>query len=201
MSIKGESPSIAENGLFYSNDERELSYLMKLSQAGDGESYKLLLNRLQVMLKKFVENSFYRLGLQNTGGQEDVLQEVLFAIHSKRANYDPTQFFLPWMYAIARYKIIDFLRKNKVLFRSSVSVDDELANLEMIFSHDLGTNVDLEVLLKLLPQKQCDILKLVKIEGHSIQEVAKLTGYSASDIKVNVHRALKSLQEKMQKEI
>lgn len=200
MSIKGDMPKPGANGLFYSNDERELSHLMKLAQGGDGESYKLLLKRLQFMLSKFVENSFYRLGLQNSGGQEDVLQEILLAIHTKRANYDPGQFFLPWIYAISRYKIIDFLRKNKVHYRSSVPIDDELYNLEMIFSHDLGTHSDIEVLLKLLPQKQSDILKLVKIEGLSVSEVSTKTGYSASDIKVNVHRALKSLQEKMQEE-
>lgn len=201
MSVKGAGSSTAANGLLYSKDERELSHLMKLSQGGDSESYKVLLCRLQAMLKHFVENSFYRMGLQNTGGQEDVVQEILLAIHSKRANYDPSQFFLPWMYAIAKYKIIDFLRKNKVLFKASVSIDDELSNLEVIFSHEMGASADVEVLLKLLPEKQSDILKLVKIDGLSIQEVSKKTGYSVSDIKVNVHRALKSLQEKMQKEI
>ena len=187
-----------ENGLIYSNDERELSRLMKLSQAGDSESYKLLLTRLQTMLTKCVENSFYRFGMKSTGGQEDVVQEIMIAIHTKRANYDPEQFFLPWMYAIARYKIIDFSRKNKVLFRRTVSLDDELSNLEMIFSHDLGTSRDVEVLLKLLPEKQSDVLKLVKLEGLSIEEASQKTGYSPSDIKVTVHRALKTLQEKME---
>lgn len=198
MNIKGTTPLTAPNGLQFSADEKELAHLMALSQAGDKESYKLLLGRLQIMLKKFVDNSFRRLGLANTGGQEDVLQEILLAIHSKRANYDPTQFFLPWVYAIARYKTIDFLRKNKVLFRSSISIDDELYNLEILASHELGTLHDLEKLLGLLPEKQSIILRLMKIEGLSIKEVNDKTGYSPSDIKVNVHRALKTLQSLMQ---
>ena len=99
--------------LEHSAEEAEFSQLMRKSQDGDSASYIILLQKVQIVVKHFVENSFARLGLRNFGGQEDVIQEILMAIHHKRATYDGTQFFLPWMYAIARYKIIDYLRKNK----------------------------------------------------------------------------------------
>lgn len=83
------------------------------------------------MVKQFVYNSFTRLGLKSFGGQDDVVQEVLLAIHHKRSAFDETQFFLPWMYAIARYKIIDYFRRNKKNVYSSISLstEDELMAL------------------------------------------------------------------------
>lgn len=150
------------------------------------------------MLAKYIENSFSRFGMATGNGQEDVLQEILLAIHVKRHTYDPRQFFLPWMYAIARYKLIDYLRKNKV--RAVESLDDELENIESLMAIDNTAEADIESLLAGLPEKQRVILELVKLQGLSVEEAAKKTGYSASDIKVTVHRAIKTLQEKVKEE-
>jgi RNA polymerase sigma-70 factor (ECF subfamily) len=191
-------------GLEHSSDETELSLLMRKAQDGDSASYTLLLTKVQVMLKGFVDNSFNRLGLKNFGGQEDVIQEVLLAIHSKRASFDESQFFLPWMYAIARYKVIDYFRKNKKNVYSAVSLsvsletEDEIMAFDIAVITDFGVQYDVDKLCQMLPTKQREILVMMKIDGLSIQEVEAKTGYKASDIKVNVHRALKFLQEKMQ---
>lgn len=190
MRVKGTEKS----GLDQSQDERELAQLMRHSQAGDVDSYRRLLMRIRTLLQKYVENSFARFGLGSGGGQEDVLQDILLAIHSKRHTYDPAQFFLPWLYAVARYKLIDHLRKNKVSLRSTVSLDDELENLETLMPLEVGVDLDIETLFESLPEKQKVVLKLVKIEGLSVDEASKRTGFSQSDIKVTVHRAIKSLQ-------
>jgi RNA polymerase sigma-70 factor (ECF subfamily) len=190
MKVKGtENP-----GLDHSQDEKELSQLMRSSQSGDVESYRVLLTRIRTMLQRYTENSFARFGLGASGGQEDVLQDILLAIHLKRHTYDPEQFFLPWLYAVARYKVIDHLRKNKVGLRSTVSLDDELENVETLMPLEMGADLDIETLCESLPEKQRVVLKLVKIEGLSIDEASKRTGFSSSDIKVTVHRAIKSLQ-------
>jgi RNA polymerase sigma-70 factor (ECF subfamily) len=190
MRVKGTEKS----GLDLSQDERELSLLMRSSQAGDAESYRRLLVRIRTMLQKYIENSFARFGLGSRGGQEDVLQDILLAIHLKRHTFDPEQFFLPWLYAVARYKLIDHLRKNKVSLRSTVSIDDELENVETLMPLEVGVDLDIETLFESLPEKQKVVLKLVKIEGLSVDEASKRTGFSQSDIKVTVHRAIKSLQ-------
>ena len=54
--------------------------------------------------------------------------------------------------------------------------------------------VDAEALMRSLPQKQREVLELVKIQGLSVREASLRTGYSPSDIKVTVHRAIRSLQ-------
>lgn len=187
-------------GLEHSSDEAELSRLMRCAQEGNSESYTFLLQKVQVMLKGLVHNSFARLGLKSYGGQDDVIQEVLLAIHLKRATYDGTQFFLPWMYAIARYKIIDYFRRNKKSVYSSISLstEDELMAFDIAVMTEFDASFDIEKLCLMLPEKQRTILTLVKLDGLSIEEVEKKTGYSTSDIKVSIHRALKFLQEKVQ---
>ena len=54
---------------------------------------------------------------------EDLVQETLLAVHLKRHTYDPEALFTPWLYAIARYKLIDHLRSNK-MSRMDVPIDD-----------------------------------------------------------------------------
>ena len=186
-----------KGNLVQDRDEQELSKLMIAAQRGDSLSYSRLLNRVRDILTKYIRNSFRRFRIHGDEAVEDVLQEVLLAIHQKRETYNPEQFFLPWMYAIARYKAIDYLRRSKVSLRSTVSLDDEMENVEALMSLESDNHLDTEALISQLPEKQKEVLQLVKIEGLSMEEAAKKTGYSVSDVKVTVHRAIKSLQEKV----
>jgi RNA polymerase sigma-70 factor (ECF subfamily) len=193
MKVKGT------DGLQQSQDEAELSRLMKSSQSGNAADYRVLLVRIRGMLSKYIENSFARFGFATGSGQEDVLQEVLLAIHVKRHTFDPEQFFIPWMYAVARYKLIDHLRKNKTL-NAALSLEEELEHVENMTVLDSTVEKDLEKLFELLSEKQKVVLSLVKLDGLSIEETARKTGFSESDIKVTVHRALKTLQEKVKED-
>ena len=179
-----------------SRDEIELSALMRKSQAGDSTSYMELLRKISRMLKSFVENSFQRLGIRSSEGREDVIQEILLAIHSKLATYDKDEHFLPWLYAIARYKVVDHFRRNRVSLHHSVPIEDEIETLEAtVAMPDAPKGNDIVKLMESLPEKQRTVLRLVKFEGLSVKEVSAKTGYSASDVKVTVHRAIKELRE------
>src|SRR5262249_11493684 len=159
-----------EKDLSQSQDETELGSLMRRSQQGDGESYKTLLIRLNKMLSSYVQASFNRFGLARSTSQEDVVQEILLAIHAKRHTYDSSQYFLPWLYAIARYKIIDHLRKDGTYNKLSVPIEEELESLEAVSTHSLGADLDVMALVETLPPKQREILKLVKLDGLSVAE-------------------------------
>ncbi|MDG0815996.1 sigma-70 family RNA polymerase sigma factor [Bdellovibrio svalbardensis] len=199
--MKEVSTKEVKGHLAQDKDEAELSKLMRLAQGGDSQSYRQALLKMREMLSKYIRNSFRRFRIPAEDSAEDVLQEVLLAIHQKRETYNPEQFFLPWMYAIARYKVIDFLRRSKVALRSTVSLDDELENLENLMVFESDSSLDADKLIDLLPEKQKKILLLVKIEGLSMEEASAKTGYSVSDVKVTVHRAIKSLQEKVQEKV
>ena len=178
------------------DQDLELSNLMRQAQGGDSESYKKLLFKVREILARYIRNSLARFRLSSTDSAEDLIQEALIAIHQKRGTYDSQQPFLPWMYAIARYKVIDHLRKSKFEMNSVVSLDDELENVEAIAAFDEQPSFEVDGWIEALPEKQKKVLLLVKVEGLSIGEAAAKTGFSVSDIKVTVHRAIKTLQEK-----
>lgn len=188
--------NISQGNLDQSEDELALSILMRKSIDGDAESYRQLLQKVKELMVPFVSNTLTKFGLGSQGGQDDVLQEILMGIHLKRATFDSKQFFLPWMYAIARYKTIDYLRRNKASFRS-VSIEETYEEFEQTQSTEMEIGFDVEALCDQLPAKQREILLLVKVEGLSINEAALKTGFSASDIKVTIHRAIKELKKKL----
>jgi len=92
--------------------ERELRALMTASFDGDAGAYHKLLERLTGHLRAYYRHRFARIG-HGPAEAEDLLQEVLIAIHTHRDTYDPLQPFTPWIHAIARYKFLDYLRRTK----------------------------------------------------------------------------------------
>ena len=96
--------------------ERELRALMTASLDGEASQYHALLERLTVHLRAFYRHRFARLG-HGPAEAEDLLQEVLIAVHTYRHTYDPQQPFTPWLHAIARYKFLDYLRRTKSSFK------------------------------------------------------------------------------------
>lgn len=124
---------------------------------------------------------------------EDLVQETLLAVHNQRHTYDASQPLTAWVYAIARYKMVDMLRRHAVRGALHDPLDDELA----IFAapdNDAGdARRDLAMLLAQLPDGQRLSIQHMKLEGRSVVEAARLTGMSESAVKVAVHRGLKKL--------
>jgi RNA polymerase sigma-70 factor, ECF subfamily len=194
---KGLMRKSPDQNLAHSQDEQELSTLMKRVQQGDAVAYRRFLERLVMLIRTNVHNSLQRMGLSNTAAEEDVVQEVLLAVHSKRDTYDPDQFFLPWFYAIVHYKVIDFARSNRRK-RAEVFEEEFMSESGRVDPmNSLDDSIDLRDQLEALPQKQREVLTLAKVEGLSLEEVSIKTGFSLSDVKVSVHRALQKLRKKL----
>lgn len=174
-----------------SDAEARLKDLMLLSLGGDAVAYSTLLQELSGRLRVYYRR---RLG-DGFSDSEDLVQETLIAIHARRASYDRTQPFTAWAYAMARYKMIDHLRRARV--RVSISVDD----CEELFAADetepADASRDVERLLSELPGPVSEAIRLTRIEGHSIEEAAQRTGKSATATKVGIHRGLARLAEKL----
>jgi RNA polymerase sigma factor (sigma-70 family) len=93
-------------------NEAELRALMKASLAGDAHAHRTLLNQLSANLRAYYKTRLARIGRSATEA-EDLTQEALMAIHTRRHTYDPAEALTPWVYAIARYKLIDHLRHTR----------------------------------------------------------------------------------------
>jgi RNA polymerase sigma-70 factor (ECF subfamily) len=188
--------SRATGSLSQSKDEQELSHLMRLTQSGDSGAYNQLLTRIEKMLQSYVRKSV------RDDMAEDVIQEIILGIHAKRNTFNTEQFFLPWLYAIARYKVIDYIRakgKREVLLIDPEDSESLLASDILLASDFFGvvdsfTVDDLESLFVDLPEKQREVIKSVKIDGLSIKETSTKLNLTESDIKISIHRALKTLK-------
>src|SRR5712675_3746007 len=116
--------------------EIELKTLMLASLDGDAASHRALLDRLSGRLRAYYRGKLARIG-RGAAEAEDLVQEALLAIHFKRHTYDPAEPLTPWVHAIARYKLIDFLR------RTRTSLDDvPIDEADTMMAHD--DNVDAE---------------------------------------------------------
>src|SRR5260370_39845655 len=92
--------------------EIELKALMVASLDGDGASPRTLLERLSGRRRAYYKGKLAGIG-RGASEAEDLVQEAVLAIHIKRHTYDPAEPLTPWVHAIARYKLIDFLRRTR----------------------------------------------------------------------------------------
>lgn len=155
---------------------------------GDSAAHGRLLHALSGRLRAYYRGR----GLQSADS-EDLVQETLIAIHTKRGLYDPGQPLLAWVYAIARYRLIDRYRREG---RRGIQVPVEDWQEALAADRpEAGTPArDVARLLQALPDKQRRAIELVKLQELSVAEAASQTGWSQSDIKVSVHRGLRLLQ-------
>ena len=180
------------------SQERELRALVTTALNGDAAAYHMLLERLTGHLRAYYRHRFARIG-RGVAEAEDLLQEVLIAIHTHRDTYDRSQPFTPWLHAIARYKFLDYLRRTKSLLKDLPMEGVE----ELISSNDLAaveSDLDLQRLMSRISSKAREAIQYVKLEGLSVSEAAARSGMSESAIKVAVHRGLKALALRIRQE-
>jgi RNA polymerase sigma-70 factor (ECF subfamily) len=115
------------------------------------------------------------------------------AVHNQRHTFDSAQPLTAWVHAIARYKVVDFLRRRSRGNLATEPLDDELEVLSTADADAAEARRDLAKLLEALPDRQRLPIVYVKVQGLSVAETARLTGMSESAVKVAVHRGLKAL--------
>jgi RNA polymerase sigma-70 factor, ECF subfamily len=169
-----------------SSREARLGALFKSGLVGDASAYKTFLTEASGHVRGYLKRR-----LQRSADVEDLVQEVLLAVHNKRHTYDTARPVTSWLFAIAQYKLIDHLRRRRH-DAHTVALDDDFAASEPD-GDPLSAVRDLERLLDTLPERQRLPIVHVKIEGLSVAETSRLTGISESAVKVGIHRGLKAL--------
>lgn len=161
--------------------------LMVAGLAGSATAYRQLLEAAARRLRNYYSR---RLGT-DCAEVEDLVQETLCAMHCRRQSYDQARPFTAWLHAIARYKLVDHLRSRGI--RKQVALDDagEIASPDD-FQPCLAA-VDVERLLAELPEKHRLAIQMTRVDGHSVADVAAMTGRTESAVKVSIHRGMKRL--------
>ncbi|AVH39087.1 RNA polymerase subunit sigma [Pseudomonas monteilii] len=169
--------------------EARLQALLLQGLTGDAVAYRAFLAALAVHVRGFL----LRRLAQRPGEVEDLLQEVLLAVHNARHTYQAQQPLTAWVQAIARYKLADHYRS----YARHDALHDGLEDDSDLFTASeeeaAQATRDLGKLLAQLPPRQRLPIVHVKLEGLSVEETARMTGLSASAVKVGIHRGLKAL--------
>lgn len=177
-----------------SDIEARFKELMLRGLAGDEAAHAELLRGLAGYLRGFLSR---RMG-REAPDLEDLVQEALLAVHLKRHTYDVSQPFTAWAYAIARYKMIDWFRRNRLRRTEVIEEADELFASEE--TEATTARHDLDKLVAILPEKQRTLLEEVKIAGLSNAEAARRAGMTEGAVKVSIHRSLQTLMRRVRNE-
>ena len=157
--------------------------LMSAAQAGDDRAYERLMGEIRQWLSRYFRKRL------PPAAAEDATQETLVAIHAHKQKYLPDDPMTPWLKTIARFKWIDQLRGH---LRSPDSLDD--ADVP-VADHGSASRsaILLDLLLAEVKPAQAQVIRLVKLHGASVEEASRISGQSASLVKVNIHRGLKRI--------
>src|SRR6201997_1501519 len=172
-------------------DETDLKTLMLASLEGHAASHRALLSRLSGRLRVYYRGKLARIG-RGAAEAEDLVQEAISAIHLKRHTYDPAEPLTPWVHAIARYTLIDFLRRTRTSL-ADVPIDEADAIAAHDDNVDAESTFDLGRLMERLPKNMRCSIEAVKLDGLSITEAAVRCRISESGVKMSIHRGLKTL--------
>ena len=182
--------------------EAQLKSQMIAALAGDREAYRCFLGKVGQIVKSYLLKSS-RSWKGSPERVEDLTQEVLLSIHKKRETYETSLPILPWIYAIARYRLIDSIRSDAAQKLRALDWDENIEELAMQAPEETGGgSAALEVaeelhdVMESLTEKQKKILVMAKLEEVPLDEIARQVGISLSNVKVTIHRTLQALRNR-----
>lgn len=170
--------------------ETEWSALLIAAMDGDGRAYARFLGLVTPVLRGIVRARGRALGPE---AQEDVVQEVLIAIHTKRHTWDRSAPLLPWLYAVTRHKVVDAFRRRGGAVH--LPIEDFADALEAQAEGDVTAARDSAALIGRLDPRSADIVRSVSLDGLSTAEVGARLRMSEGAVRVALHRAIRRMAD------
>lgn len=172
--------------------------LMAAAQDGDGAAYAALLRDCLPFIRMVVAGA-------GVGGAavDDVVQEVLLAVHRARHTFDPARPFTPWLRVIAQRRAIDTLRSSmrrggrELHAPEAFEAHPDPAPIASITLGQADDGVRLHAAVAGLPQGQREAVELLGLQELTLEEASVRSGRSKTALKVNLHRAIKALRTRM----
>jgi RNA polymerase sigma-70 factor (ECF subfamily) len=161
-----------------------LETLMARYQEGDLAAATALIHSVSPKLYRFFATQEVSRGMA-----DDLLQETWLRIHKVRHTYRLGEPALAWFYAIARHVRVDHYRK---AMRTTIR-EQELEETEGTAT--AGRSDGLEALLAQLSSSEREVVEMLKVEGMSLEEVARATSSTVGSVKQKAHRAYKKLRK------
>ena len=169
-------------------DEAELARLLRAALDGDEKAYAAFLHGAAGLVRAFT-----RRRAQHGIDPEDVVQETLLAVHVKRHTWRTDSAVTPWLYAIARHKLIDAFRRRG----SRIDVDiEEVAETLAAPQEERPSSREVGKALATLAPGQRSVVSAISVEGRSIGETARSLGMSETAVRVALHRGLAAIAKR-----
>jgi RNA polymerase sigma-70 factor (ECF subfamily) len=197
------SASSAQDRSRVENRPTEEEVLVRRIQAGDETAFRQLVERYQNKVYSIIYGI-----LRNHNDAEDIAQQVFTKIYFSIRNFDFRSSLLTWIYKITVNECYDYLRKRRVrkLVYESDLGDEETPGMERS-EPDTAPRIDeqlerrdlaLKLLEKVSPEDR-QLMLLKEVEGHSVEELARMTGMNENTIKVKLFRARQKLLKAAQR--
>ena len=170
--------------------EEQWATWLRAAIDGDGLAYERFLSAVTPHLRAMARRCCDQFRAPASEA-EDVVQEVLLAVHLKRGTWDAARPLGPWLSTIVRNKMIDSLRRRGR--HVAVPIDDVIETLEAVEATDAMDISDAERLIGRLGDPQRDIVRSISLNGAGIRETAERLHMTEGAVRVTLHRALKRL--------
>ena len=177
----------------------EEAALVRRVQARDEMAFREIVERYQAKVFSIIYGI-----LRNRNDAEDIAQQVFAKVYFSIKNFDFRSSLLTWIYKITVNECYDYLRKKRVrklVYESDFSADDSL-RLELsepstaqsipVDKHLAQQDLVFKLLSK-ISEEDRSLLLMKEVEGHSIEELAEMTGMNENTIKVKLFRARQKL--------
>lgn len=179
-------------------DEARLAALMRAAQDGDAAAYAMLLRLCLPLVRAEARAQ----GVP-PDHVDDVVQETLLTIHRVRHTYDPTRPFTPWLRAIAARRAVDGLRRRirhqarelHAPLAYETHPDPAAPAWSGLIHAERAQRLGAEVAA--LPEGQRQAVEELGMRENTLAEASARTGRTPGALKVNLHRALKALRQRL----
>ena len=170
------------------NEDDPWADLLRAALAGDKAAYARFLTAVTPVLRGIVRAKG---GGIDPSDQEDIVQNILLAIHLKRGTWNQDQPLRPWLYASARYKVVDAFRARGR--RVTLPIEDFQDVLPEAERPDQFERDDARKTIAQLDPRSADILQGAALRGESAAETGQRLNMSEGAVRVALHRALRRL--------
>jgi len=170
--------------------EDKLADLMRRGLGGDEPAYHRFLSDAAGLVRAYARRRCSGMGID----AEDVVQEALLAIHLKRHTWRTDMPVTPWLYAIARYKLVDAMRRTGR--RATVDID-AMADTLAAEQAEGASAGEIDRALGMLTPGQRNVVAAVSVEGHSIRETAAKFNMQETAVRVALHRGLSAIAARL----
>ena len=178
------------------NDQQHIQEVLQ----GNTAAYAHLVEQYQ----SYVFTITHRI-LSSREEAEEAAQDTFVKAFRRLKDYRHEAKFTTWLYPIARNTAIDYKRKKT---RITASIDEDERFFHVIDTDSKGQFAQLqakqravyiEKLINQLPEEDAMLITLFYLKEQSIEEIAKISQLSTSNIKVKLFRLRKKLKKKLQK--